>query len=158
VIGKLYETMKRQGTILDATVSIYERQDAARAANPKLKPALCSGPMAAALTRQAWKAGVPVTTGTDWTAPASDPWPTVEHEFESLVKLGMSPAEVIHSATLVGAEAAGQAADMGSIAPGKLANLIVLANLKSLELTVKRGRTYPRADFKPLAKGDIEDE
>jgi imidazolonepropionase-like amidohydrolase len=122
--------------------------------------------MAAALTRQAWKAGVPITTGTDWIAPASDPWPTVEHEFESLVKLGMSPAEVIHSATLVGAEAAGQAADMGSIAPGKLANLIVLAkdpladiaNLKSLELTVKRGRAYPRADFKPLAKGDIEDE
>jgi imidazolonepropionase-like amidohydrolase len=122
--------------------------------------------MAAALTKQAWKAGVPITTGTDWVAPASDPWPTVEHEFASLVKLGMSPAEVIHSATQVGAEAAGQAADMGTVAPGKLANLIVLTrnplsdieNLKSLELTVKRGRVYPRADFKPLAKGDIGDE
>jgi imidazolonepropionase-like amidohydrolase len=166
VIGRLYATMLAQGTILDATVSIYERQEAARAANAKLKPALCSGPMAAALTRQAWKAGVPITTGTDWIAPASDPWPTVEHEFASLAKLGMSPAEVLRAATLTGAEAAGQAADMGTIAPGKLANLIVLAkdpladvaNLKSLELTIKRGRAYRRADFKPLAKGDIEDE
>ena len=55
---------------------------------------------------------------------------------------------------------------MGTVAPGKLANLIVLTrdptadieNLKSLELTVKRGRAYPRAAFKPLAKGDIEDD
>jgi imidazolonepropionase-like amidohydrolase len=166
VIGRLYATMKAQGAILDATVSIYERQEALRAANPKMKPALCSGPMAAALTTQAWKAGVPITTGTDWIAPADDPWPTVEHEFASLAKLGMSPAQVLRAATVTGAEAAGQSADMGTIAPGKLANLIVLAknplddvtNLKSLELTVKRGRPYPRVEFKPLAKGDIEDE
>jgi imidazolonepropionase-like amidohydrolase len=54
---------------------------------------------------------------------------------------------------------------MGSIAPGKLANLIVLTrnpltdieNLKSLETTVKRGRAYSRADFKPLTKQDLED-
>ena len=91
-IGRLYATMKAQGTILDATVSIYAEQDRARAANPKAKPALCSGAMAAALTRQAWRAGVPITAGTDWQAPFDDPWPTVSHEFASLVKLGMSPA------------------------------------------------------------------
>jgi len=167
VIGRLYETMRRQGTILDATVSIYgEFSDRARAANPKAKPSLCSGPMAAALTRQAFKAGVPISTGTDWQAPWDDPWPTVEHEFKALVALGMPTAEVIHAATEVGARAAGQEKDMGTVAPGKLANLIVLTrdpladieNLKSLELTVKRGRPYPRADFKPLAKGDVEDE
>ncbi len=167
VIARLYETMKRQGTILDATVSIYgEYADRARAANPKAKPALCSGPMAAALTRQAFKAGVPITTGTDWQAPWDDPWPTVEHEFKALVALGMPTAAVIHAATQVGARAAGQEKDMGTVAPGKLANLIVLTrdpladieNLKSLELTVKRGRPYPRVDFKPLAKGDLEDE
>ncbi|MGZ6039376.1 MAG: amidohydrolase family protein [Phenylobacterium sp.] len=166
VIGRLYATMRRQGTILDATVSIYgEYSDRARAANPKAKPALCSGPMAAALTRQAWKAGVAISTGTDWQAPWDDPWPTVEHEFKALVALGMPPAEVIRAATLVGARAAGQEKDMGTVAPGKLANLIVLTrdpladieNLKSLELTVKRGRPYPRADFKPLTKGDLEE-
>ncbi len=166
VIARLYDTMKAQGTILDATVSIYAEQDRARAANPKLKPALCSGAMAAALTKQAWRAGVPITTGTDWQAPWDDPWPTVSHEFAALAKLGMSPAEILHSATEVGARAAGQAADMGTVAPGKLANLIVLTrdptadieNLKSLELTIKRGRAYARSAFKPLAKGDIEDD
>jgi imidazolonepropionase-like amidohydrolase len=166
-IGRLYETMKAQGTILDATVSIYgELQDRELAADPKARPSLCSGAMAAALTRQAWRAGVPITTGTDWQAPWDDPWPTVSHEFAALAKLGMPPGEILHSATEVGARAAGQAADMGTVAPGKLANLIVLTrnplddieNLKSLELTVKRGRAYPRSAFKPLAKGDIEDD
>ena len=167
VIARLYDTMKAQGTILDATVSVYgEAQDRAKAANPKARPSLCSGAMAAALTRQAWRAGVPISTGTDWMAPWDDRWPTVTHEFTALAKLGMPPGEIIHSATEVGARAAGQAADMGVVAPGKLANLIVVArnplddieNLKSLELTVKRGRPYPRAEFKPLSKGDIEDD
>jgi len=166
VIGRLYETMKAQGTILDATVSIYEEQERQRARNPKMKPALCSGAMAAALTRQAVRAGVPVTTGTDWQAPWSDPWPTVYQEFAALAGLGMTPAQVIHSATEVGARAAGQEADMGTIAPGKLADMIVvvkdplanIANLKSLQTTIKRGRAYPRGEFKPLVKGDIGDD
>ncbi|WP_372783787.1 amidohydrolase family protein [Phenylobacterium sp.] len=166
VIGRLYETMTAQGTILDATVSIYEEQERLRAKTPKMKPALCSGAMAAALTRQAVRAGVPVTTGTDWQAPWDDPWPTVHQEFAALVRLGMTPAQVIHSATEVGARAAGQQADMGTLAPGKLADMIVLAkdpladieNLKSLETTIKRGRAYPRRDFKPLSKGDIGDD
>jgi len=166
VIARLYETMKAQGTILDATVSIYEEQERLRARNPKMKPALCSGGMAAALTRQAVRAGAPVTTGTDWQAPWSDVWPTVYHEFAALVRLGMTPAQVIHAATEVGARAAGQDADMGTIAPGKLADMVVVAkdplgnieNLKSLETTIKRGRAYPRAAFKPLVKGDIGDD
>jgi imidazolonepropionase-like amidohydrolase len=166
VIAKLYETMKAQGTILDATVSIYEEQERQRAKKPTMKPALCTGAMAAALTRQAVRAGVPVTTGTDWQASWREPWPTVYQEFEALVRLGMTPAQVIHSATEVGARAAGQEADMGTIAAGKLADMIVVAkdpaadieNLKSIETTIKRGRSYPRADFKPLAKGDIGDD
>jgi len=54
---------------------------------------------------------------------------------------------------------------MGSIQAGKLANLIVtakdpsadIANLATLELTVKRGREYPRADFQPLTQADLAD-
>jgi imidazolonepropionase-like amidohydrolase len=166
VIARLYETMKAQGTILDATVSIYEEQERQRAKNPRMKPALCSAAMAAALTRQAVRAGVSVTTGTDWQASWREPWPTVYQEFDALARLGMTPAQVIHSATEVGARAAGQEADMGTIAPGKLADMIVTAkdplpdirNLKTLETTIKRGRSYPRADFKPLVKGDIGDD
>src|SRR6202000_2594343 len=107
-----------------------------------------------------------LSTGTDGVASASDPWPTVYDEIALLVaKAGLTPAQAIHAATEVGAHAAAQDRDMGTIAPGKLANLIVLGrdptadveNLKSLELTVKRGRAYPRADFKPPTEQELRD-
>ena len=77
----------------------------------------------------------------------------------------MPPDAVLRSATLVGARAAGQEREMGSIEPGKLANMVVLAmnpldavdNLKSIVMTVKRGRVFKRSDFVPLQAGDITD-
>ena len=77
----------------------------------------------------------------------------------------MPPSQVIRAATLNGARAAGQEADMGSVQAGKLANLIVtakdpsadIANLKTLELVVKRGREHRRADFRPPTKDEMED-
>ena len=166
VMAGLFARMKTQGTILDPTLRVYAEDAERFARNPKGKPPMCDLDLAAALTRQAFLAGVPLSTGTDGFAPASDPWPTVYDEISLLVtKTGLTPAQAMHAATEVGARAAAQAADMGTIAPGKLANLIVLRadptldieNLKSLELTVKRGRAYPRADFKPLADKDLED-
>ena len=166
VVGLLLAQMKTQGTMLDATTSIYARGEAEAAKNPKARKPLCTGAMSDALVRQAWKAGVEITAGTDWVAPYDDPWPTLHHELAALVKLGMPPAEVIRAATLNGARAAGQADLTGSIQAGKLANLIAvakdptadIANLKTLELTVKRGREYRRADFKPLTKAELDDE
>jgi imidazolonepropionase-like amidohydrolase len=165
VVAGLLGQMQRDGIMLDATTSIYGHYDALAAGDPKRKKPLCSGPMSDALVRQAWKAGVEITTGTDWVAPYDDPWPTLHHELAALVKLGMPPAEVIRAATLNGARAAGVADEAGSIQAGKLANLIVtatdptadIANLKTLELTVKRGREYRRADFKPLTQAEMED-
>jgi len=135
------------------------------AADPKVGRPLGSGPMSDALVRQAWTAGVGIAAGSDWVAPAADPWPTLHHEIAALVKLGMPPLQAIRAATLNGARAAGQAADMGSVQPGKLANMIVtakdpladIANLASLELTVKRGREYRRADFRPPTAEDLPD-
>ena len=159
-VERLVRKMAADGIILDATASIYAHLETAAA-----RPALCNGALSAALTRQAWKAGVEIAAGTDWVAPWDDPWPTLFHELAALQKLGMPPSQVIRAATLSGARAAGQDADMGTVEPGKLANLIVLAadptadvaNLKSLELVVKRGRQYRRADFKPLTKAEMED-
>lgn len=166
VMAGLFARMKAQGTILDPTLRVYAEDAERFAKNPKGRTPLCPLDLAAALTRQAFKAGVPLSTGTDGMAPASDPWPAVYDEIALLVtKAGLTPAEAIHAATAVGARAAAQAAEMGAVAPGKLANLIVLArdptadveNLKSLETTIKRGRAYPRADFKPLTEQDLKD-
>jgi imidazolonepropionase-like amidohydrolase len=166
VMAGLFARMKAQGTLLDPTLRVYAEDAERIARNPKGRPPLCPLDLAVALTRQAFRAGVPLTTGTDGVAPASDPWPTVYDELSLLVtKAGLTPAQAIHAATEVGARAAAQAADMGTIAPGKLANLIVLGrdptadieNLKSLETTIKRGRAYPRADFKPPTDQELRD-
>lgn len=77
----------------------------------------------------------------------------------------MSPGAVMRSATLVGTRAAGQERDMGSLAPSKLANTIVLAtdplltldNLKSVVMTAKRGRILSRSEFALLQTEDITD-
>ena len=165
VIAKLFETMKAQGTILDATVSIYAYFDGLPP-DPSRKPAQCTGALAAALTGQAYRAGVMISTGTDWIVPRTDPWPTLHQELAALVKAGMPPAEVIKSATLIGARAAGQEKDMGTVAAGKLANLIVLTknplddigNVRSISLTVKRGREYPRTGYRPITKDEVSGE
>jgi imidazolonepropionase-like amidohydrolase len=78
---------------------------------------------------------------------------------------GMSPAAAIHAATMVSARAAGQQRDMGSIEAGKLANMVMLtrnplddlANLKTIVMTVKRGRMFARNRYVPLVAGDITD-
>ncbi len=162
VVAGLYRAMVKQGTILDATGSLFVKFEAARKADPKAKPLRCSGARTIRLTQQAWRAGLPISTGTDFVDPASNPWPEVHAELRYLAHdVGIPPLAVIHSATLVGARAAGRDKDMGSIEPGKLANFVVLTadpladidNIERIEMTVKRGREYRRADYvAPTAK------
>jgi imidazolonepropionase-like amidohydrolase len=156
VMASLFAEMHRRGTILDATLRVYEGVEAtARQAG---KPPQCTLALAARLTNQAWRAGVSVSTGTDGETPRDYPWPAVFDEFELLAgPAGMPPAAVIRAATLTGARAMGQEKEMGSVAPGKLANFAILArnpledirNLRSVVLTVKRGRRFSRADYRP---------
>jgi imidazolonepropionase-like amidohydrolase len=159
-----YRAMKKQGTILDATGSLFVKFEAARKADPKAKPLRCTGAQTIRLTQQAWRAGVSISTGTDYVNPAGDMWPEVHAELRYLAHdVGMPPLAVIRSATLVGARAAGRDKDMGSIEPGKLANFVVLAadpladieNIQRIEMTVKRGREYRRADYIPPTKKEL---
>ena len=154
VLASLFADMRRRGTILDATVHVYREVEAgARKAG---KPPLCTVDLAARLTNQAYRAGVAISTGTDGDNPADDPLPSLFDEFSLLGgPVGMKPADVLRSATLIGARAAGQEKDMGSIAPGKLANMAVLSanplsdvrNLRSVVMTIKRGRRFARTDY-----------
>ena len=162
VVARLFAAMQKHGTILDATGSLFVKFEAERKADPSAKPLRCTVAQTIRLTQQAWRAGLPISTGTDFTNKASDAWPEVHSELRYLAHdVGMPPLAVIHSATLVGARAAGQDKEMGSIEPGKLANFVVLAadpladiaNIERIEMTVKRGREYRRADYvAPTAK------
>ena len=153
VMTKLFAEMARRGTILDATLHVYPKpEDAAK----MKRPPHCTVDLVGKLTNQALRSGVTITTGTDGETPADEPWPALFDEFELLHdQAGFSPAAVITAATINGAKAAGQETSMGTIEPGKLANMVVLAknplddvrNLRSVTLTVKRGKQYSRADY-----------
>ena len=107
-----------------------------------------------------------IDAGTDNVADSTDPWPDLFHELVMLRdKAGMPNGAVLQSATLIAARAAGQQHEMGSIEPGKLANMVVLgqnplidlSNLRSVTMTIKRGRVFDRSTFVPLQQGDITD-
>jgi imidazolonepropionase-like amidohydrolase len=168
VTGKLFADMKAHGTILDATLWVYEEMAKAHAAEPKSPAPYCSADLAAKLLNQAYRAGVMIAAGTDGFAPWQEPYVSLDDEVALLVrKAGMSPADAIRSATLVGAKTVGKANEMGTLEPGKLANFVVLAknplddvsNLKTVTLTVKRGVRFRRAEYRPItadeARGDL---
>ena len=162
VLARLYADMRARGTLLDATGALFVQYDAQRKSDPKMKPLRCTGAATIRIVRQAWKAGVPISTGTDNDdGERGDPWPSVYGEIDFLVHdAGMSPLQVLHSATQIGARAAAREADMGTIEAGKLADFVVLAkdpstdigNLRSIVTTVKRGKEYPRADYRPITQ------
>ncbi|MFL6680058.1 MAG: amidohydrolase family protein [Burkholderiaceae bacterium] len=160
-LARLFDAMVARGVILDATISAYAPPPGAAA-----PPGACDDAVGGAITRQARRAGVAIAAGTDFVEPASERWPELFHELHQLVdRAGLSPAEAIRAATLVGARATGQEREMGSIESGKLADMVVLEkdprasidHLESLVMTIKRGHVFPRADFVPLVDADVVD-
>jgi imidazolonepropionase-like amidohydrolase len=165
-LGRLFAEMARRGTVLDATVWVYGPDTDGSATLPPLPPGSCDDIVGGAITGQAYRASVLISAGTDNVAPWTDPWPDLFHELNELsAKAGMPNAAILQSATLVGARAAGQDRGMGSLEPGKLANMVVLArnplddlaNLKSIVMTIKRGRGFDRKDYVALVEADIID-
>ncbi len=75
---------------------------------------------------------------------------------------GMTPMEALRAGTINGARYLGMDGDIGSLAPGKLADLIVIAgnpleNLRSSEAvlyTMVNGRLYESATLDEIAPGD----
>ena len=161
VIDGLLQDMKRRGAILDATLRVYVEMAKDHAAHPAGPTPYCSDVLAERLAAQAYRAGVLISTGTDDFSSASDPWPALQDEFELLQdKAGVKPADVIRFATLVGAMTLHEQDDMGTIAPGKLANLVFTARnpldsvhaMRTVKLTVKRGVMFWRKDYRPAGR------
>jgi imidazolonepropionase-like amidohydrolase len=125
----------------------------------------CPPELAIKLTQQAYRQGVQISAGTDGPdTPWQEGYPALYGELETLAKrVGMSNSDVIRSATQIAANALGQAREMGTIAPGKLANMVFvqrdpladISNLRSVSFTVKRGKIYPRTDYVPLTAAEV---
>ncbi|MGI9037473.1 MAG: amidohydrolase family protein [Gemmatimonadota bacterium] len=105
----------------------------------------------------AHRAGVPILVGTDV-------WPGwgLHHEMELYVRAGMTTTDVLTLATLGAARVMGMDDELGSIEPGKLADLILvdgdpttdIRDIRRVVTVIKDGRVYdPAAIYRAL---DVE--
>lgn len=144
----LYRRMAARGVTLDATLYVYK---AMRNFSPEVKADWTDAAFAwaAEATRLAHRAGVPITTGTDWFEPREGQLPHTHEELALLVEAaGFTPMEAIVAATRNGASALGLADSRGTVGLDKLADLLVLDadpladihNTTRIRMTVARGR------------------
>lgn len=91
------------------------------------------GPVIQATFRRAWKAGVKIAFGTDQgVAPHGDN----ALEFVYMVEAGMPPLDALKSATVEAAKLLGQEKDLGSIEPGKFADLVAVPGDPLADITL----------------------
>jgi len=97
------------------------------------------------------RAGVRIIAGTDGPGIGSLlPGFGLHRELELLVASGLSPAEALRAATSTAAQALGKEDQLGTIAPGRLADMVVLdadplegvENLRKIRLVIAGGKTY----------------
>ena len=78
----------------------------------------------------------------------------------------MTPADAIRAATATAARALKADEQMGTLTAGKLANLVIVARdpleditaLREVVLTLKRGRAYPRSEYRQPAAETLQKE
>ena len=98
------------------------------------------------------RAGVDIIAGTDVLNPFCFPGFSLPDELELYVKAGLSPLEALRTATANPARLLGREKDLGTIEPGKLADLVRLDanpldnvnNVRKISALVYVGNYYPR--------------
>ena len=146
------ELFKKHGTYYVATIIAGKTvADSARMfgyypalVTPK---ALAVGPKIQATFARAYKAGVKIAFGTDAGVYIHG---YNAKEFEYMVEAGMPPVEAIRSALMTNAKLLGMDTQIGSIEPGKFADIIAvdenpIQNIKTLQtvkFVMKDGRQY----------------
>ena len=113
------------------------------------------------LTNAAYRAGVPLMLGTDAGDSFIVPGASVHDELGELVQAGLSPAEALRAATLSGAEYLGRTSDFGTVASGRVADLVLLdanpleaiGNSRRIHAVVFNGRVLDRSALDSLLAG-----
>jgi imidazolonepropionase-like amidohydrolase len=169
--------LARHHTVLDPTMNVFEAlfcgdpaavtpglEAVAPRMPPQVRRGLLSGalvppkgeaeayrgalPAMLALLKALHDAGVTIIPGTD-----SMPGYELHHELTLYARAGIPPAEVLRMATLTSAQVIGANGERGVIAPGKLADLILVdgdpsvavADIDRIDLVMKGGRLYEPA-------------
>lgn len=105
------------------------------------------------VVRIAHEAGVPLLAGTDLAAREIPPGFHLHDELAAMVEAGLEPHEALQTATRNPARFLGRANDLGTIATGKLADLVLLdanpleniSNTQRIGAVVMNGRLLDRA-------------
>src|SRR5207237_2816926 len=100
--------------------------------------------------RKVWDAGIPVVMGTDAGNIGTLHGPSVFREMEIMTQAGLTPLQVLRSATANGAKTMGMERAIGTLAPGKLADLLILdadpladvTNLSRIHRVIKDGKVF----------------
>lgn len=103
------------------------------------------------------EAGVPVVLGTDAGNPLTLHGPSVFPELEAMQAAGLTPLEVLTAATWNAARAIGRSEDLGLVAAGRVADLLVLdhdpganiRNMRTLTHVVRAGTVHDREALVP---------
>lgn len=115
--------------------------------------------MAARNTKKIAAAGIPIAVGTDSGLVGSFPGLWEHREMALLVQAGLTPQQALQAATIVGAKFLGVDRDYGSLAPGKVADFLVLnanpladiTSTRKIEAVWMNGKRVDRAAL-PSAK------
>jgi enamidase len=107
------------------------------------------------LAGQAHSAGVRLALGTDAGMPAVFHGLAVHRELELLIRAGLAPLEALTTATASAAAKVGVDARLGTVEPGKEADLVVLResplkdirNTRQVDLVIKRGEIFHPGDL-----------
>ncbi len=86
--------------------------------------------------RRAWEAGVRMAMGTDTYRSLRDDWGRNAYELELMAARGMPHDQALLAATRNAAEALGAGDRLGTLEPGKLADLLVVAGAPDRDVTV----------------------
>lgn len=114
-------------------------------------------PNVLAFTKYLFDAGVQLTAGTDVGNPWTVPGASLHREMELLVSAGIPALDVLRIATRNGARSLGIESEVGTVAPGKVADLVVLTadpvadirNTRKIAWVMQSGRLASPAELLP---------
>jgi imidazolonepropionase-like amidohydrolase len=145
-INEMIRALVSNNIPVDPTLGIYEAMVKEEPQNQYLWPKVLQ------LTKMFYDNGVTLLSGTDIPNFELVPGASLHHELEILVEAGIPPLEVIKIATRNGAIALGIEEDVGTIEPGKQADMIILSdnpvdaisNTKKIESIISDGQFVSR--------------
>ena len=112
---------------------------------------------------QVWRAGVNVVTGTDAGNPGTFHGTSYMDELQKMKRAGLTNADLLKASTINPARILGKESQLGSLAEGKWANILVLSQnpltdlstLEHIETVINRGTMLTPAQLLPDTPADL---